>query len=269
VQSSDHRACEHNILNPSAAEFALAKSCALAVMVKAPAPGLVKTRLIPPLTGDQAAVLSSSFIRDTAENIAGVKARVSCQGVAVYTPIGSHASFDPLLPPGFCLLLQRGHGFGERLYYAAGDLLKLGYESVCLIDSDSPTLPTFLLEAAANALARSGDRVVLGGANDGGYYLIGVKADHPELFENIAWSTERVFSQTIEQAASLRLPVELLPGWYDVDDALSLRKLYRELFFSASKIAARPEVTPFTAPNTRACLTVLGGSEPLRSCLEG
>jgi rSAM/selenodomain-associated transferase 1 len=238
-------------------------------MVKAPAPGLVKTRLSPPLTGDQAAMLSSSFIRDTAENIATVRARVGCQGIGVYTPIGSHQAFDALLPPCFCLLPQRGNGFGERLCYAARDLLKLGYESVCLIDSDSPTLPTFLLEAAADALARSGDRVVLGAADDGGYYLIGVKQDHPELFENIDWSTERVLDQTIRQAGSIRLPVEVLLEWYDVDDAVSLRKLYRELFFSESKVVRQPDVVPFTASNTRACLAVLAGSEPLRSCLDG
>ena len=218
----------HEILDPSAGFFVAEKSCALGVMVKAPVPGLVKTRLCPPLTAEQAAMLSSAFLRDTAANISVVPARKNCHGVAVYTPVASHGAFDTLLPPGFCMLPQRGDGFGERMRNAITDLLKLGYESVCLIDSDSPTLPTFLFESAADALARGGDRVVVGGTEDGGYYLIGVKANHPELFENITWSTERVLHQTMEQAGSIRLPIELLPVWYDVDDAASLRRIHRE-----------------------------------------
>jgi uncharacterized protein len=263
------RSVEYHILNPGAGKFVTAKSCALGVMVKAPAPGLVKTRLSPPLSGDQAATLSRSFIRDTAANLDGVRAHTECQGVAVYTPVGSETAFDSLLMPGFCLLPQRGEAFGERLYNATRDLLHLGYESVCLIDSDSPTLPTLLLEAAANALARSGDRVVVGATDDGGYYLIGVKADHPELFENIAWSTDQVLRQTIEQAGSIRLPIELLPTWYDVDDAVSLRRLYRELFVPNPNGSTRAGLVRFPASNTRECLAALATSEPLRYCLEG
>jgi uncharacterized protein len=256
------------ILDPSAGKHVATKSCALGIMVKAPVPGTVKTRLCPPLTTEQAAGLSSSFLRDTAANIASVRARTVCQGVATYTPLGSHPAFDTLLAPGFCMLPQRGEGFGERLYNAARDLLTLGYESVCLIDSDSPTLPTFLLEAAADALARSGDRVVLGAAEDGGYYLIGVKADHQELFENVTWSTAHVLSQTIEQARAIRLPMELLPTWYDVDDAASLQRLYRELFAAAAETAAGPGLTAFSASNTRAYLAALADSGSLRTFLE-
>jgi hypothetical protein len=238
-------------------------------MVKAPVPGLVKTRLSPPLTAEQAAMLSSAFLCDTAANISSVPTRRGCQGVAVYTPVGSHDAFDKLLTSGFSMLPQRGDGFGERLHNATLDLLKLGYDSVCLIDSDSPTLPTFLLEAAADALARSGDRVVVGGAEDGGYYLIGVKADHPELFQNIAWSTERVLYQTIEQAESIRLPIQLLPMWYDVDDAVSLGRLHRDLFTREPGAFTPPDLTPFQAPNTRACLAGFAGSEALRFSLDG
>src|SRR5262249_34213326 len=74
-----------------------------------------------------------------------------------------------------------------------------------------------------------GDRVVLGPASDGGYYLIGLKHPHRRLFEDIAWSTERVLQQTVERAASLGLDVVTLPVWYDVDDAASLAWLYQEV----------------------------------------
>ena len=71
--------------------------------------------------------------------------------------------------------------------------------------------------------------MVLGGSDDGGYYLIGMKRLHQRLFEQIDWSTERVFAQTLERAREIGLEAELLPTWYDVDDAATLERLRREL----------------------------------------
>ncbi|MBA2525531.1 MAG: TIGR04282 family arsenosugar biosynthesis glycosyltransferase [Pyrinomonadaceae bacterium] len=168
------------------------------MMIKAPQAGTSKTRLVPPLTQDEAAALSVCFLQDTAANIAGVSSQGGAEGVAVYTPVGAEAAFDGLLPERFKLLAQRGEGFGERLLNATEDLLAVGYQSVCLIDSDSPTLPSTLLQAAVSALARAGDRAILGAADDGGYYLIGLKRAHGHLFEKIDWSTPRVLSQTLD-----------------------------------------------------------------------
>jgi uncharacterized protein len=228
------------VLDPSAAPAAPAPrgGCALGVMIKAPRAGASKTRLVPPLTHEEAAALSVCFLRDTAANIdaaceaAGATrdAGAASAGVAVYTPVGAEAAFDGLLPAGFSLLAQRGEGFGERLFNAADDLLRLGFDSLCLIDSDSPTLPTRALAAAVGELSRPGDRVVLGPADDGGYYLVGVKRAHRELCERIDWSTERVLRQTVERACEINLDVALLPAWYDVDDAATLARLCEELF---------------------------------------
>jgi rSAM/selenodomain-associated transferase 1 len=208
--------------------------CALGMMIKAPRAGASKTRLVPPLTHEEAARLSASFLRDTAANIADACAESSgraaaVQGVAVYTPVGAEAAFDELLPQNFALLAQRGESFGERLFHASADLLRLGYESCCLVDSDSPTLPRALLVQAVEELGRPGDRLVLGPSDDGGYYLIGVKRAHPRLFEEIDWSTARVAAQTLLRARELDLAVSLLPPWYDVDDAHSLLRLCDEL----------------------------------------
>ncbi len=74
-----------------------------------------------------------------------------------------------------------------------------------------------------------GDRVVLGAADDGGYYLIGLKRPHRHMFQRIDWSTERVFAQSVERAREIGLEVARLPPWYDVDDAASLRRLCRDL----------------------------------------
>ena len=228
--------------------------CALAVMTKVPQAGQSKTRLVPPLTTAQAALLSASFLRDTCENISTVSVNGAAAGVAVYTPVGAESFFDGLLPASFCLLGQRGSLFGDRLFHASADLFTAGYDSVCLIDSDSPTLPSEYLRAAVSALARPHDRVVLGPAKDGGYYLIGLKKNHRHLFEDIDWSTSRVLAQTIARAKEIKLPVKLLPSWFDVDDATTLRRLCDELFSPNGNHAT---ATAYRAPHTRAYLARL------------
>jgi rSAM/selenodomain-associated transferase 1 len=219
----------YKILQPGEPAGAGRGSCALAVMAKAPRPGKVKTRLSPPLTPDQAAQLNICFIRDTTENIHQVMEGSNSAGIVVYTPVGDETAFDGLLPPGFLLLGQHGDGFGERLIHACEDLFACEFGAVCLIDSDSPTMPQAALLQAVEWLSRPGDRVVLGGSDDGGYYLIGVKRMHRRLFEQIDWSTERVLAQTLERAREIGLNAELLPSWYDVDDAATLERLRIEL----------------------------------------
>ena len=217
-------------------------------MAKAPRPGKVKTRLSPPLTPEQAAALNVCFIRDTADNLRQVTQASDSHGVIAYTPVGDEDAFDNLLPPGFQLIAQRGEGFGERLLYVCEDLFACGFTSVCLIDSDSPTMPQSALRHAVALLERPGDRVVLGGADDGGYYLIGLKQPHRRLFEQIDWSTERVLGQTLERAKEIGLNAELLQMWYDVDDAANLERLRREL------LPVHGEGSGFDARHTRGYL---------------
>src|SRR5205807_2174466 len=144
------------------------------------------------------------------------------------------------------LLAPRRSGLGHSLFDAAEDLLAAGYGSVCLVNADSPTLPTSALVAAVRALAPQGDRLALGPAEDGGYYLIGLKQPHRRLFEEIAWSTERVFRQTLDRAAELRLDTVTLEAWFDVDDVASLRRLVDELGI--------PDAAGYAAPHTAAFL---------------
>lgn len=203
--------------------------CALAVMAKAPRAGKVKTRLQPPMSADEAAALNVRFLRDTAENIAGVAGEGGSQGLICYTPVGDEEAFDDLLPDGFGLIAQRGDGFGERLLYATQDILSCGFGAVCLIDSDSPTLPGVALREAVRELNRPGERAVIGPSEDGGYYLIGMKRAETKLFERIAWSTENVYAQTVERAREAGMELVELPKWYDVDDAATLAVLEREL----------------------------------------
>jgi rSAM/selenodomain-associated transferase 1 len=206
-----------------------AATCALAVMAKASIPGQTKTRLVPPLSLEEAASLNTAFLRDAADSLLAAAALASISPFMAITPAGSERFFRQHLPDSFGVLETVGADIGKCLALAAGQLLAAGHAAVCLLNSDSPTLPLAYLVAAATALDAPGDRIVLGPAADGGYYLIGMKQPHLDLFESIAWSTERVFAQTLARAEQLKLDVVQLPSWYDVDDALTLRVLIGEL----------------------------------------
>lgn len=220
----------HRVLDPKHAFRVAPGQCALAIMTKAPRAGAVKTRLQPPLTAEEAAGLNICFLRDLAAAItSGRESENASVGVAVFTPAGAEADYEMILPPDFCLLIQRGDDFGARLTNAVEDLLQLGFSSCCLINSDSPTVPVENFRAATAQLQRDGDRVVLGPSDDGGYYLIGLKKLHRTLFQEIDWSSERVLDQTLTQAKKIGLPVHLLPNGFDVDDRATLRRLAQEL----------------------------------------
>jgi uncharacterized protein len=230
--------------------------CALAVMTKAPQAGRVKTRLVPPLTPEEAAELNKCFLRDTAAAISSACSRrpVDDEGktarsspIAVYTPVGAESAYTDVLPADFSLLPQRGDEFGERLYFAVEDLFKCGFDSVCLIDSDSPTVPAENFAEAVELLSKTEDRVVLGPSDDGGYYLIGVKKPHRHLFEQIDWSTERVLNQTMQRATEIGSEVKLLPTGYDVDDDASLRRLCNELLANTTSADIAPHTREFLA----------------------
>lgn len=207
--------------------------CAMGVMAKAPRPGRAKTRLCPPLHPTQAAALSAAFLRDITENIALAARAEPVEGVVAYAPAGEEVSFSGHLADGTGFVLADGsppmppdvQGFGRCLLHAAQALFAAGFGAVCLVNSDSPTLPTACLIEAARALLAPGDRIALGRADDGGYYLLGMKQPHPHLFADIAWSTGSVAAATQARATALGLDVVTLPSWYDVDDAASLDRL--------------------------------------------
>ena len=242
--------------------------CAVAIMAKASIAGAVKTRLVPPLTPQEAAELNSSFLADVAANIAAAAAQAPIQGFAAYHPCGSERFFAALLPDGFKLLPPKEPTLGRSLVHAARDLLAAGYQSVCLVNADSPTLPTMLMVEAVRHLQEPGDRVVLGPAADGGYYLIGLKCFHQRLFEAIDWSTDRVYRQTITRAAEIGLPVAPLAEWYDVDDEATLAVLARELL--AGPDAESCYRGGYAAPRTTRFLAKLGATNgEVRRLIDG
>jgi len=169
-------------------------------------------------------------------------------GYIAFAPAGSEASFASIVAPGTGFVLADGsidappgvEGFGRCLLQAARGLFDLGYGAIGLLNSDSPTMPAELMIEAAQLLMQPDDRVVLGPATDGGYYLIGLRAPHAGLFTAIDWSTERVAAQTRARAHACGLQVVELAPWYDVDDPASLKQLLRD-------VDGRPEAAPSTA----------------------
>jgi uncharacterized protein len=207
----------------------LRSACAIAVMAKASIAGKTKTRLVPPLTEQEAAMLNTVFLRDAADNISSAAEVANISGWMAYSPPGSEPFFKAHLPQNIGLIETVAPTLGECLFQASAMLLRAGHGAVCLINSDSPTLPVAYLVAAATLLAVPGDRIVLGPSTDGGYYLIGMKRPHPQLFEGIAWSTDQVLAQTLARAEAFGLAIAELPTWYDVDDADTLQTLVDEV----------------------------------------
>lgn len=225
-------------------------------MAKAPRPGRVKTRLVPPLTEAAATRLSAAFLNDATENIALASKTTPISGYVAFAPAEDAELFDGLIAEGTRLVLADGaiampaglDGIGRSLLHAARTLCAM-HDSICMVNSDSPTLPTAFLVEAAQALSPPSDRIVLGPAEDGGYYLIGMKAPHAGLFADISWSTARVADQTRDRARSLGLEVVELPSWYDVDDRATLLRLLDDL--NADSLDAG--IMPYAAPATTAC----------------
>jgi len=234
-------------------------------MAKASAPGSSKTRLVPPLSFEEAAQFNTAFLRDIADNIHAAAEQAPIAGYMAFGPPQARRFFEENVPGEIGLIEAWYPDFGDCLFCAIAQLLEHGHHSAVVLNSDSPTLPTSLLIETAQVLARPGDRVVLGPANDGGYYLLGLKAAHRGLFEDIAWSTEHVARQTLERVAELGLAVHVLPEWYDVDDAEGLKMLQGELFHGRS---FAPQLRPNEPRHTRALMQSLRASTDLQERLD-
>ncbi len=191
---------------------------AIGIMCKAPQPGRTKTRLATTIGPVAAAELSTCFLRDVAAAIEAVPKTIGRRGYGVYAPAGADQVLRAIFPAEFDLLLQAGDNFGEVLFGAMRVLLAAGHDCVLLVNGDSPTLPASFLAQAIGMLRATGDRMVLGPASDGGYYLIGLKRPHRHLFTQIAWGTNTVAHQTRQRAAEIGLAATMLPEWYDIDD---------------------------------------------------
>lgn len=186
---------------------------ALAIMLKAPVPGNVKTRLSPPLTPVEAAGLYRCFIEDVFIKAAGLK------GVDLYAfcaPEGGGGdALKGVVPSRVSSFPQEGKDLGARMRNVFKSLFGKGHEKVSIIGTDSPDMPVEYIRGAFTLLDEAS--LVLGPAVDGGYYLIAMSALFETVFDGISWSTGAVLEQTVEKARQGGIAFRLQPLWHDID----------------------------------------------------
>ncbi len=186
-------------------------------MARHPEPGRVKTRLAAALGDDAACALYRGFVLDLAERLERLPYAVTWS----YWP--AEAPFRELLPGARCRP-QEGADLGERMAHALHAALAEERCPVLAIGADVPHVSVANLAEAAAALANDVD-VVLGPADDGGYYLIGLRAPAPTLFRGVAWGSAGVLAATRERAAAAGLRTHLLPPDFDLDQVADLDRL--------------------------------------------
>jgi len=198
---------------------------AVGVIARAPsAPG--KTRLAAHFSVGRLRALRTALAADTLA-IAGAVPGVD--RFIFFTPDEADAEIAGLAGPSFTRLPQRGDDLGQRMHCAFEDLLtERRYESAVLVGSDLPLLTTEHFSSAFGSLRADAD-VIIGPADDGGYYLIGMRRSHPELFESIAWGTATVLADTMRAATRAGLTVNLVRRSYDVDTIEDIQRLERDL----------------------------------------
>ena len=196
----------------------------LMIFAKAPIRGQVKTRLCPPLTEDEAASLHGSMVLDILEDSKNLK---EFDRVLACTPSPDHPFFRAVGTTYHLDLWQQvGEDLGTRMAHAFLTAFDHGYQGAILIGTDLPTLSTMVYHQALQAL--SVHDVVLGPTLDGGYYLIGLRKSVPDLFEEIPWSTDKVFALTQHKAQQLGLSIGLLPTLRDLDTIEDLHQFTNE-----------------------------------------
>lgn len=202
------------------------------VMAKLPRPGFGKTRLMPFLSPHAAASLAAAFLADALRRARDLTPDVIlAHDTAAETPdaLAEAQFYDATLR-----IRQHGATLGDRLAHAAAHAATLGFDPLLITGTDSPTLPREHVRAALDALTGSRADIALGATDDGGYYMIGLRARFadslvPGLFDCVAWSTARVYEQTASNACRMGLRLFDAAPWYDVDTPPDLRRLYGEL----------------------------------------
>lgn len=203
------------------------------IFARRPQPGRVKTRLVPPLTPDEALSLHVACL----ESVAGLALRLpAATGKWLYLTSPTRTEARRVarslgLPRQLILRTQHGRDLGARLRRALREVMDEGYARIVFIGTDSPTLAPRRLQQAFEALARA--HAVIGPARDGGYYLVGARAlpnsAAEEMFRGIEWGTPRTLRQTVRRLQKLKRRIRFLPLGYDVDTVADLGRLERDL----------------------------------------
>ncbi|MFZ2634475.1 MAG: TIGR04282 family arsenosugar biosynthesis glycosyltransferase [Desulfosalsimonadaceae bacterium] len=217
-------------------------SCVI-LFVKAPVPGQVKTRMARRLGASAAALLYRCFVNDLVR-------KIDAENLVLrifYDPPDAEAAIKSWLGEERAYALQTGMDLGERMKQAFQQVFSAGIQRAVLVGSDLPDLPA---EIVADALASLHNTpAVIGPSRDGGYYLIGFRADTftPAVFDGVPWSSNRVLPTTLERFAAAGLPIRQIPEWRDIDTQEDLLDLLASL-----------KKHPENAPETFAYLRKIG-----------
>jgi rSAM/selenodomain-associated transferase 1 len=214
------------------------------VFARLPEQGRVKTRLAATLGDEATLALYEAMLRDTLEI---VQSRASATNADVMVFVTSSLLADETIrrfaawlePNGIDylnvhLLPQTGDTLGDRMLNAFRVAGERGSLPALILGTDSPTIPESVLTRAEHTLEQHPDTAVIGGTEDGGFYLLGLQHPDESLFFGADYSNDSVFERTDAALRAAYTHVEHLPVWYDVDDAASLERLTREAVVDAT-----------------------------------
>ncbi|EMR00832.1 TIGR04282 family arsenosugar biosynthesis glycosyltransferase [Cesiribacter andamanensis] len=192
----------------------------LIIFVKNRIPGQTKTRLAASLGHEAALQVYDQLLAHTH----AVTAPLPCSKWVFFS---DYLEEEGLWERGYRLEVQQGGDLGERMYRAFEHCFSEGAQRVCIIGSDCFELEIHHLQQAFEALKQQD--VVLGPAADGGYYLLGLQEQQPELFHNKVWSTPDVLADALQDCRGLGLSVHQLPLLHDLDDLQDYKRYQQRL----------------------------------------
>jgi uncharacterized protein len=216
---------------------------AIAVFVKAPYPGQVKTRLAREIGIEPATELYRCFTQDVLATVCATG--MDC--LIFFSPAHGQQMLQAWLGSGLAYYPQQGGDLGDRMVNAFREGFRLGYGGILLLGSDAPDLPPTILQEAIHGLQQG--KSVIGPSRDGGYYAIGFTQQTfcPAVFEEIPWSTGEVYSLTLQRFAQAGYAVNALPLWSDIDVAEDLRAFLQRHPETESASAALTYLKTLTA----------------------
>jgi rSAM/selenodomain-associated transferase 1 len=196
----------------------------LLVFAKEPVVGAVKTRLVPPLSPEEAARIAAAFLADLADRMA----RIPDADLAVALPEGDDLAGMAARFPQVRRWISQGVGsLGDRLARTTTRELACGAQVVLVVGSDHPNIPTEMIDACLLAAERGGAAWVT--TEDGGYAAIALSRPADALFAEIPWSTSSVATKTSERAREIGMRLDHVGTWYDVDRIADLARLAEDL----------------------------------------
>lgn len=207
----------------------------IALMTRIPEPGYTKTRLESHFSKDECALLHRAFIKDMVEMLDNTELKYE----VFYDVKGNVNKLKDILPDNTSIIPQQGLNLGEKMYNALKWGLNNGYTKVAVLGTDLPTLDAFVIKSASDLLDVYD--IVLGPTGDGGYYFLGMKTLHKEIFHIEKWGSSTVLESTIKVIDKLNLKWHLLPQCNDVDNFSDVIQLWEML--NMNKNESTPKYT--------------------------